>query len=444
MTNGRLNDWGSSGMLPGMSRKSAKARMARSLPTGVPEKRASKRDAVLAEAALQFNARGIAGTALNDIAAKLELTRAALYYYVDDRDDLVFQTYLRSCEITADDLAAAHESGRNGLARLLAFVERALDAERPPAAVLSEVAYLNGSARAVVEKAQRRNTEALQRLIGEGMADKSIRECDPYFVAHTITGLLSWAPLWPDWLGGTAQTARNFRRRVAAATRELLDEGLASDPSVTVRCPINVETFRPRPANMFDRRDAQAMKSEQIAMTASRLFNAQGIEGTSLDQICEALGATKGALYHYFSDKQDLVAYCYKRGFDLFEKFVETAAHAGKSGLEKGMIGLHLNVQAQACGLSPLMPQPGLETLPARQRAEVTRRALAIEQRFEAFGRQGLSDGSHRACDLDTIALVGAGVFAWIPKWYRPEDGRSAWQLADETTALFTKGLRRR
>ena len=30
------------------------------------------------------------------------------------------------------------------------------------------------------------------------------------------------------------------------------------------------------------------------------------------------------------------------------------------------------------------MPQPGLEALPARQRAEITRRALSIEQQFEA------------------------------------------------------------
>jgi AcrR family transcriptional regulator len=35
---------------------------------------------------------------------------------------------------------------------------------------------------------------------------------------------------------------------------------------------------------------------EQIALTASRLFNRQGIDGTSLDEISEALGATKGAL----------------------------------------------------------------------------------------------------------------------------------------------------
>jgi AcrR family transcriptional regulator len=432
-------------MLSAMSRKPAKVRTAKAgAPPALAPKRASKRDAVLAEAALQFNAKGIAGTALNDIAEKLSLTRAALYYYVEDRDDLVFKTYLRSCEVAADDLAAAYENGRTGLSRILAYVERSLDAERPPAAVLSEVGTLSGSPRAVVEKAQKRNIDSLQRFVSDGIADKSIRACDPYLVAQTIAGMLSWAPLWPDWIGGAAQTARNFRRRVAAATRDLLDEGLASDPATAVRCPINVETFRPRPTNVFDRRDAQAMKMDQIAMAASQLFNRRGIEGTSLDDICEALGATKGALYHYFADKQELVVHCYKRGFDLFEAFVETAAHAGKSGLERGAIGIHLNVQAQASGLSPLMPQPGLEALPARQRSDITRRALAIEQQFEAFGRQGRADGSYRDLDLDTVSLVGAGVFAWIPKWYRADDARPAWQVADETTELFIRGLRRR
>ena len=428
-------------MLPAMSRKAAKARSPAAQPA---TKRASRREAVLVEAAAQFNARGISATALADIATKLELTRAALYYYVDDRDDLVFQTYLRSCELTAEDLAAAAESGRNGLERILAYVGRALDAEREQAAVLSEITYLTGSPRAVVEKAHRRNLDALQRLVRNGIADKSIREGDASLVAHTITGLVSWAPLLPDWVGGAAQTARQFRARVAKATIDLLSDGVAADPSTPVRCPVNVETFRPRPANMFDKRDAQAMKMDQIAMTASRLFNRQGIDGTSLDQICEELGATKGALYHYFADKEQLVVHCYKRGFDLFEKIVETAEHAGKTGLERGMIGLHLNVQAQASDLSPLMPQPGLDTLPARHRSEVTRRALGIEQKFERFNRDGRADGSYRDCDLDTVALVGAGVFAWLPKWYGPDDKRSAWQVADETAEIFIRGLRRR
>src|SRR5262249_50268950 len=164
-------------------------------------------------------------------------------------------------------------------------------------------------------KAHWRNLDAVQRFIVEGIADKSIRACDAPLVAHTIVGLVSWAPLWPDWMGGAGTTAQSFRARVANATKNLLVDGIASDPAVTFRCPVNVESFRPRPANMFVKRDAQALKMDQIAMTASRLFNSRGIDGTSLDQIGEALGATKGALYHYFDDKEQLVVHCYKRGF---------------------------------------------------------------------------------------------------------------------------------
>ena len=53
--------------------------------------RRSKRDAVLDEAAARLNARGVSLASLSEVAQALGLTRAALYYYVEDRDDLVFQ-----------------------------------------------------------------------------------------------------------------------------------------------------------------------------------------------------------------------------------------------------------------------------------------------------------------------------------------------------------------
>ena len=52
-----------------------------------------------------------------------------------------------------------------------------------------------------------------------------------------------------------------------------------------------------------------------MLMTASRLFNRRGIDGTSLDDITAGLGATKGALYHYLDNKTDLVARCHQAGF---------------------------------------------------------------------------------------------------------------------------------
>ena len=48
---------------------------------------------------------GIAATSVNQVAKRVGLTRAAVYYYVKDGEDLVFQCYLRACQLTADDLA---------------------------------------------------------------------------------------------------------------------------------------------------------------------------------------------------------------------------------------------------------------------------------------------------------------------------------------------------
>ena len=67
----------------------------------------SRRDVLLDEAARQLNARGISQTALIDLAAALGLSRAAVYYYADDRQDLVFQCYRRACEALARELAAS-------------------------------------------------------------------------------------------------------------------------------------------------------------------------------------------------------------------------------------------------------------------------------------------------------------------------------------------------
>lgn len=59
---------------------------------------ASKHERVLDEAARQLNEKGVLLTSLAEIAAKLGVTRGAMYYYVADREDLVFQCYRRARE----------------------------------------------------------------------------------------------------------------------------------------------------------------------------------------------------------------------------------------------------------------------------------------------------------------------------------------------------------
>jgi AcrR family transcriptional regulator len=46
---------------------------------------------------------------------------------------------------------------------------------------------------------------------------------------------------------------------------------------------------------------------ERIVERAAELVAEHGVEGTSLDEVLEAAGASKSQLYHYFSDRDELV-----------------------------------------------------------------------------------------------------------------------------------------
>ena len=405
---------------------------------GRPSKHGLKREALLEGAAEAFNERGIAATSLADVAERLGLSRASVYYYVNDRAELVFQCYQRACELTAEDLAAAGEA-ETGLDRVLAFIALALTPDRAPTAVLSEINYLQPAHAAVVRTANDRNVAILIDFVEAGVADGSIRSCDTEVAAQSIIGMLAWGRLSPQWVSGPR--GRAFRARLAKTMIPLVTHGVTADPRQRFECSIEIESFFPGRINAFDRREALEMKLDQLLAAASRLFNRNGIEATSMDEITAPLGATKGVLYHYLRDKADLVARCYERGFDLYERFAQAAkAHDG-DGLSRAMIGTHLNTQAQASALSPLMPQPGLESLPDPRRAALVARANGLRGLFSRLLRAGIADGSCRPCDTAMVAMIGAGPFGWLCKWLPAGDPRTPRQLADEISNLFFRGL---
>ena len=55
--------------------------------------RGLKREAVIHAAARAFNERGYHNTSLDDIAAALEVTKPTIYYYVENKEQLLFACF---------------------------------------------------------------------------------------------------------------------------------------------------------------------------------------------------------------------------------------------------------------------------------------------------------------------------------------------------------------
>lgn len=403
-------------------------------------KRAARRDLLLNEAARSINALGAGSIVLHEIAERVGLSRNALYYYVTDRADLVFRTYLRACETMADDLGLASEQGGNPAERLSLFVHSSLVFGRPDQAVLSDIDYLPEPQRGLIAEHHRRNVAHLQDMITEGVTSGVFRPCDSEIAAQALIGMLSWSRLAAEWLG--YRDGKAARRRMANAITDLLLNGIALDPQASSLCDIDVETLVLQSYNAFDRRQISEVKTTQLIAAASRLFNRRGVDGASMDEISAAVGATKGALYHYFDDKADLVVQCYSRAFALYEVFMQAATSRGKNGFEWAMICLHLNVQAQAGPLSPLMPQPGRAALPEEAMAKFSLTSRKLRMTSARSLRQGMHDGTCRPCDCAFVSEVVAGIFLWLPKWLPDGYPLSPMQIADELSNLFAQGLK--
>lgn len=76
---------------------------------------------------------------------------------------------------------------------------------------------------------------------------------------------------------------------------------------------------------------------EQILSAASKLFLKKGYESTSIQDIINALdGLSKGAIYHHFKSKEEIILAVVNRlETDLFETCEKIAGKTGLTGLEK-------------------------------------------------------------------------------------------------------------
>jgi AcrR family transcriptional regulator len=82
---------------------------------------------------------------------------------------------------------------------------------------------------------------------------------------------------------------------------------------------------KPTPPRKRERRPAE--RPEEIATAALRLFCKKGYHATSIDEIAEVAGVTKGAVYHHFDSKEDLLQTAMTAFFDeAFQQAMESVA----------------------------------------------------------------------------------------------------------------------
>lgn len=160
---------------------------------------AVKREAVVRAAARAFNERGFHNTSLDDIAAALGVTKPTLYYYVDSKEQLLFECFLAGLEGIREGFRGVGKSGLSARERLNAVVRqyaRAVASEFGWCMVGAEEQDLGLELSRRIKALKSEIDHGIRRLLQEGIEDGSIGPCDPKMTAFAMAGALNWIAHW--------------------------------------------------------------------------------------------------------------------------------------------------------------------------------------------------------------------------------------------------------
>lgn len=112
------------------------------------------------------------------------------------------------------------------------------------------------------------------------------------------------------------------------------------------------------------RAESREQTRKRLLGAAARLFAKHGFQGTSVDDVAEAAGYSKGALYYNFQSKDD-----------LFEALVEESIGEMIAGLESALGGAH-TIEEKLAAMQRVLTEEERHKGGGRLEAEVLTQAM--------------------------------------------------------------------
>lgn len=180
--------------------------------------REEKRLSILSAAAKIFNERGYHNTAMADVAEAIGVSKPFLYYYLKDKEDILYECSRIATEQMHAMLADVRKAEVTGWQRIeMAFRGYAEIMTTDFGVCLirnSAPGSLPSKSREKLWAGRRRLNKEIEVFIAQGIADGSIRTCDPKTLSFALFGAFNWMTLW---------YRSNGRLRPAAIAENFLD-----------------------------------------------------------------------------------------------------------------------------------------------------------------------------------------------------------------------------
>jgi AcrR family transcriptional regulator len=190
--------------------------------------------------------------------------------------------------------------------------------------------------------------------------------------------------------------------------------------------------------NSTERSDAKRL---EILKSAAAAFRHRGYYGASVDEIARALHMTKGNLYYYFQDKEEILFACHQYALDLLLKVlekVEGRTYPPEEKLRRLIVAFVHTMIDELGGTSLTLDLQALA--PQRLKAIIAKRDR-FDQGIRQIITEGIETSVFRQSDPKLLTFAILGSINWIPYWFDPNGGATSVEIAEEFAEYLIAGL---
>ena len=190
-------------------------------------------------------------------------------------------------------------------------------------------------------------------------------------------------------------------------------------------------------------REATIEPRQEILRAAARLFQQQGYDATSMNDVAAALKLSKGGLYHHFQSKDEILYNIMSHAMDITEERVINGARRIEGAEERlrTLIRLHIEVVLSEEDREITVMLHENHPLPPALRRKINARKKDYVHFVENLvGDVHRQHNSTSQVTPRAAAFALVGMINWIYQWYRPDGSLTGEALVRQYTDIFFRG----
>lgn len=185
-------------------------------------------------------------------------------------------------------------------------------------------------------------------------------------------------------------------------------------------------------------------RRDEVVDIAARLFAERGYHPTTIDDLVEATGLTRGGLYHYISGKHDLLSQIHRRFIDPLLEQAEKIAAAGdppEETLRQLAEALMTDIATYTDQVTVFLHEWRIiQEDPAW--GDIRQSRKKFEGVIEQVLRRGIREGVFEVADVRLTVLAFLGMINYSYQWYSSSGRVSPTRLARTFMDIFIDGIR--